>query len=77
MIPPLRFSAAGRGGKLLACAPASSKNIQGGKMEAYRIDRFGGVDGIVLRWSEDPGPAGPVEPIGQGPSEDYPAIGEW
>jgi hypothetical protein len=25
-------------------------------MEAYRIDRFGSVDGIVLRSSEDPGP---------------------
>jgi NADPH:quinone reductase-like Zn-dependent oxidoreductase len=25
-------------------------------MEAYRIDRFGGVDGIVLRSSEDPRP---------------------
>jgi hypothetical protein len=23
-------------------------------MEAYRIDRFGSVDGIVLRSSEDP-----------------------
>src|ERR1700693_5559555 len=29
-------------------------------MEAYRIDRFGSVDGIVLRSSEDPGP-GPNE----------------
>ena len=26
-------------------------------MEAYRIDRFGSVDGIVLRVSEDPRPA--------------------
>jgi hypothetical protein len=25
-------------------------------MEAYRIDRFGSVDGIVLRSSEDPRP---------------------
>jgi NADPH:quinone reductase-like Zn-dependent oxidoreductase len=29
-------------------------------MEAYRIDRFGGVDGIALRSSEDPRP-GPKE----------------
>jgi hypothetical protein len=29
-------------------------------MEAYRIDRFGSVDGIVLRSSEDPRP-GPKE----------------
>jgi NADPH:quinone reductase-like Zn-dependent oxidoreductase len=29
---------------------------QGRKMEAYRIDRFGSVDGIVLRSSEDPRP---------------------
>ena len=29
-------------------------------MEAYRIDRFGSVDGIVLRSSEDPR-AGPKE----------------
>src|SRR5882724_8852261 len=33
---------------------------QGEKMEAYRIDRFGSVDGIVLRSSEDPRP-GPKE----------------
>jgi hypothetical protein len=32
----------------------------GEKMEAYRIDRFGSVDGIVLRSSEDPRP-GPKE----------------
>ena len=25
-------------------------------MEAYRIDRFGSIDGIVLRSSEDPRP---------------------
>jgi NADPH:quinone reductase-like Zn-dependent oxidoreductase len=25
-------------------------------MEAYRIERFGGVDGIVLRSSQDPRP---------------------
>ena len=31
-----------------------------GKMEAYRIDRFGSVDGIVLGSSEDPRP-GPKE----------------
>jgi hypothetical protein len=30
------------------------------EMEAYRIDRFGSVDGIVLRSSEDPRP-GPKE----------------
>ena len=29
-------------------------------MEAYRIDRFGSVDGIVLRVNEDPRP-GPKE----------------
>jgi hypothetical protein len=29
-------------------------------MEAYRIDRFGSVDGIVLRSCEDPRP-GPKE----------------
>ena len=29
-------------------------------MEAYHIDRFGSVDGIVLRSSEDPRP-GPNE----------------
>jgi NADPH:quinone reductase-like Zn-dependent oxidoreductase len=29
-------------------------------MEAYRIERFGSVDGIVLRSSEDPRP-GPKE----------------
>ena len=29
-------------------------------MEAYRIDRFGSVDGIVLRSSQDPRP-GPKE----------------
>src|SRR5258708_3118634 len=33
---------------------------RGGKMEVYRIDRFGSVDGIVLRVSEDPRP-GPKE----------------
>ena len=33
---------------------------QGKKMEAYRIDRFGSVDGIVLRSNEDPRP-GPKE----------------
>jgi NADPH:quinone reductase-like Zn-dependent oxidoreductase len=31
-------------------------------MEAYRIDRFGSVDGIVLRSSEDPRP-GPKETL--------------
>jgi hypothetical protein len=30
-------------------------------MEAYRIDRFGSVDGIVLRSSEDPRPGARVE----------------
>ena len=28
-------------------------------MEAYRIERFGSVDGIVLRSSQDPRPGGP------------------
>src|SRR5947209_306377 len=37
-----------------------SANQRGGKMEAYRIDRFGSVDGIVRRSSEDPRP-GPRE----------------
>jgi NADPH:quinone reductase-like Zn-dependent oxidoreductase len=37
-------------------------------MEAYRIDRFGSVDGIVLRSSEDPRP-GPKE-IGVVPLSD-------
>jgi hypothetical protein len=38
-------------------------------MEAYRIDRFGSVDGIVLRSSEDPRP-GPKEilPVARPPS---------
>jgi len=30
-------------------------------MEAYRIDRFGSVDGIVLRSSEGPRPGCPAE----------------
>jgi hypothetical protein len=34
---------------------------QGEKMEAYRIDRFGSVDGIVLRSSEGPRPGCPAE----------------
>src|SRR6267154_1568707 len=29
---------------------------EGERMEAYRVDRFGSVDGIVLRSSEDPRP---------------------
>src|ERR1700732_3913373 len=33
---------------------------EGGKMEAHHIDRFGSVDGIVLRSSENPQP-GPKE----------------
>src|SRR5258707_2091442 len=33
---------------------------EGERMEAYRIDRFGSVDGIALRTSEDPRP-GPKE----------------
>jgi hypothetical protein len=32
----------------------------GGQIEAYHIDRFGGVDGIVLRSRKDPRP-GPKE----------------
>jgi len=35
--------------------PIVVRNQEGGKMEAYRIDSFGSVDGIVLRSSEDPG----------------------
>src|SRR5208282_394835 len=37
--------------------PTTVSNQEGrGKMETYRIDRFGSVDGIVLRSSEDPRP---------------------
>jgi NADPH:quinone reductase-like Zn-dependent oxidoreductase len=42
------------------CEGAFPGEPRGGKMEAYRIDRFGSVDGIVLRSSEDPRP-GPKE----------------
>jgi hypothetical protein len=38
----------GQGGKLLGCAPASSKTSRKKKMEAYRIDRFGSIDGICF-----------------------------
>jgi hypothetical protein len=40
--------------------PISAANREGERMEAYRIDRFGSVDGIVLRSSENPRP-GPKE----------------
>jgi NADPH:quinone reductase-like Zn-dependent oxidoreductase len=40
--------------------PITVSKSNRGKMEAYRIDRFGSVDGIVLRSSEDPRP-GPKE----------------
>jgi NADPH:quinone reductase-like Zn-dependent oxidoreductase len=42
---------------LRGCVPGEPG---GEKIEAYRIDRFGSVDGIVLRSSEDPR-AGPKE----------------
>src|SRR6266581_6466282 len=59
----------GKFAKLAACPAATecrgrpiTVNNQEGRerMEAYRIDRFGSVDGIVLRSSEDPRP-GPRE----------------
>src|SRR6266404_4796399 len=40
--------------------PISAPNRRRKEMQAYRIDRFGSVDGIVLRSSEDPRP-GPKE----------------
>ncbi len=40
--------------------PITVDNREEEEMEAYRIDRFGSVDGIVLRSSEDPRP-GPKE----------------
>src|SRR6266851_4959878 len=36
--------------------PITVSKSKRGEMEAYRIDRFGSVDGIVLRSSEDPRP---------------------
>src|SRR5712691_2701659 len=51
---------ADKGGKLSSCAPASSRTSRRRKMDAYHIDRFGSVDGIVLGSSEDPRP-GPKE----------------
>src|SRR6478672_10932857 len=39
------------GTKLISAAKREEE-----RMEAYRIDRFGSVDGIVLRSSEDPRP---------------------
>src|ERR1700732_3276401 len=47
----------GHGTKPIAVGRGQS---EGKGMEAYRIDRFGSVDGIVLRSSEDPRP-GPKE----------------
>ena len=32
-------------------------------MKAYRVDRFGSVDGIVLRSSEDPQPGPRRQPV--------------
>ena len=59
----------GDSSKLVAC-PDSGNDMEQSpsawpigrreEMEAYRIDRFGSVDGIVLRSSEDPRP-GPKE----------------
>ena len=40
--------------------PITVENREEEEMEAYRIDRFGSVEGIVLRSSEDPRP-GPKE----------------
>jgi NADPH:quinone reductase-like Zn-dependent oxidoreductase len=40
--------------------PITVANREEEEMEAYRIDRFGSVDGVVLRSSEDPRP-GPKE----------------
>src|ERR1700730_16545535 len=58
----------GDSSKLVACPgqrkagthPITVDNREEEEMEAYRIDRFGSVDGIVLRSSEDPRP-GPKE----------------
>jgi hypothetical protein len=36
--------------------PGLIENIQEEEMESYRIDRFGSVEGIVLRSGEDPRP---------------------
>jgi hypothetical protein len=54
--------------KLAACPgqrkagthPITVDNREEGEMEAYRIDRSGSVDGIVLRSNEHPRP-GPKE----------------
>jgi len=55
----------GDSSKLVACPgqrdrhgtkPITVGNREEQEMEAYRIDRFGSVDGIVLRSSEDPRP---------------------
>ena len=40
--------------------PITVSNRKAQEMEAYRIDRFGSVDGIILRSSEDPRP-GPTQ----------------
>ena len=56
----------GKFAKLAAC-PRPRGGVEGktdrreqsdgeGRVEAYRIDRFGNVDGLVLRSSEDPRP---------------------
>ena len=37
--------------------PITVANREEAEMDAYRIDRFGSVDGIVLRSSETLGPA--------------------
>src|SRR3984893_4083735 len=58
----------GDSSKLIACPDSGNDTEQSPslraigreEMEAYRIDRFGRVDGIVLRSSEDPRP-GPKE----------------
>jgi hypothetical protein len=52
----------GKFAKLAACPPTAGRrqrqtaaSIRGTELvEAYRIDRFGSVDGIPLRSSEDP-----------------------
>jgi hypothetical protein len=42
--------------RLEPCGDRDLRNRGDTKMEAYRIDRFGSVDGIVLRSSDDPRP---------------------
>src|SRR5712671_6500149 len=50
------FATGGQGRQVIVLCPVTSKTSRKRKMEAYRIDRFGSVDGIVLRSSDDPRP---------------------